>query len=74
MKSYNQLRDEFEKKVKELQKKCPHKKASWGWSFHDMRVYIGYKIKVCEFCGKILKRRKEDISKFYKSIEIKPKE
>lgn len=71
VKSYNQLRKEFEKKVKELQKKCPHKKISdWIWSFHD-RAYTGYKIKFCDFCGKTLKKRKKDLSKFYEEFKIK---
>ena len=60
-----ELNEEFDKKVKELRKKCPHKKTSWMWVFHD-RCYTGYKDKVCEICRKTLRKRKEDISKFYK--------
>jgi len=69
LKSYEELlkesNEEFNKKVKELMKKFLHKKTSWAFSFHD-RTYTGYKDKVCEFCGKTLRRRKEDLSKFYK--------
>ena len=69
MESYDQLRKEFERKVKELQKKCSNKKISdWIWSFHD-RTYTGYKIKVCDFCSKTLKKRKEDFSNFYKIVK-----
>ena len=60
MGSYKQLRKEFDKKVKELQKKCPHKKIT-GWlkEYWAVGHSRGFEVKVCENCNKVIKRRIE---------------
>lgn len=57
LKSYKDLKKEFDKKVKELQEKCPHKKSIWCEEWWAIAHTTGYKVKVCDFCNKILERK-----------------
>lgn len=53
--SAKELRDEFEKNLKELQHNCPHIESTWMLSEWAPGHY-GPKVKVCKECGKILER------------------
>jgi len=56
--TYKKLQKEFEKKVEELRKKCPHKKLSnWCEEWWAMAHSTGFEVKACEICREIIKRR-----------------
>ncbi len=57
METYNQLSKEFDKKVKELQSKCPHKKTYWAEHYWALAHSSGYKVRVCNRCRKILEEK-----------------
>ncbi len=57
MKDYNQLKEEFDEKVKELQDKCPHKKTHWAEHYWALAHSSGYKVRVCNRCHKILEEK-----------------
>jgi len=54
MSTYKELWEEFQRKVKELQKKCDHPKTLWviGTITHP----AGFAVKVCKICNKDLKK------------------
>ena len=54
MKTYKQLKREFDKKVKELQAKCPHKRTKWMEHWWAIGHSTGTRVKVCLRCNKIL--------------------
>jgi len=58
MVTYKQLKIEFDKKVKELQKICPHKKTKWMEHWWAIGHSTGSKVKVCLRCNKVLDKRK----------------
>jgi hypothetical protein len=53
--SEKDLRDEFEKKLKELRDSCPHLESTWMDSMWAPG-HPGPKVKVCNNCGKVLER------------------
>jgi len=55
--TYDGLKEEFEKKVKELQEKCPHKKTYWAEHWWALAHSSGYKVRVCKRCHKILEEK-----------------
>ena len=58
MTTYNQLQKEFDEKVKELKKKCPHKKLSdWCKEWWAMGHSTGFYVKSCLVCNEIVKRK-----------------
>ncbi len=71
MKSYKQLRKEFDEKVKELQKKCQHKKSEWmltEWSWNSISIENDI-VRVCDFCHKTIEKKKptrEEIRKLFR--------
>jgi len=58
MKSYKELKKEFEEKVKELQRRCKHRKSIWVEEWWAFAHSTGCQVRVCNFCNKILERRK----------------
>lgn len=56
MKSYDELKKEFNKKVEELQKKCPHSETAWAEEWWAIAHSTGYAVKYCKFCHKQLKK------------------
>ena len=56
--TYNQLRKEFDKKVKELQAKCPHNRTHWAEEWWAIGHSTGNRVKVCKRCNKIMKKVK----------------
>jgi len=58
MKTFKKLQKEFDEKVEELRKKCPHKKLSvWCDEWWAMGHPAGFQVKNCLFCCKIVRRR-----------------
>ena len=57
MKTYKQLEGEFDKKVKEIQAKCPHKQFEWMDECWAIGHYTGRRVKVCKRCNKVLERK-----------------
>jgi len=56
MKSFNELKDEFDKRVSWLQKHCKHEKSSWMISEWAPGHYNG-EVLVCLFCNKVIDKR-----------------
>ncbi len=55
---YERLREEFERKVTQLQKGCSHKVLSeWTEEWWAPAHSTGYEVKVCRRCNKVVKRR-----------------
>ncbi len=57
MTTWNQLTREFDKKVDELQKSCPHKKSKWYDECWAIAHYTGKQVKVCLRCNKVLEKK-----------------
>ena len=57
MESYDQLKEEFDKKIEALQKRCKHKKTHWAEFWWAMAHSAGYEVKVCDRCRKILEEK-----------------
>ena len=56
--TFEQLKEEFERKVQELRKKCKHQKLSKWMDFWWAPGHpTGYQVKICKICGMIVKRR-----------------
>jgi len=53
---YEQLRQEFEKKLKELQQRCKHKETFWAREQWALAHGTGYAVEVCKNCNKQLRR------------------
>lgn len=59
MKTYNELKEEFDKKVEELQSKCKHEDVS-DWIVELWVISAtGWKIKICNICKKVVVRKTE---------------
>ena len=80
MKSYDKLKEEFDKKIEELQSKCSHKKTHWAEHWWALAHSSGYKVRVCDRCCKILEEKptREERAKaqeeWFKKQERKEKE
>ena len=59
MKTYKELEEEFNKKVKNLQKKCKHQIVS-GWidEWWAPGHFTGNQIRRCEFCNKVIEKKR----------------
>jgi hypothetical protein len=57
MKSYDDLQKEFDKKVKELQEKCPHKKTEYMEQWWAYAHSTGNIVKSCLNCNKTLETK-----------------
>lgn len=57
MSEYENLKNEFERKVKELQEKCPHTTTKWYMHMWAPGHFSGEDILVCENCDKHLGKR-----------------
>jgi hypothetical protein len=58
MASYEELRVEFERKVKELQARCKHERVSgWETEYWALGHPTQFEIKYCLICNLILERR-----------------
>jgi len=66
MKTYNQLKKEFEKNVEKLQKQCPHKRTKWMDHWWALGHQSSYMVKVCLRCHKIIEK-----NNIHKSCEKK---
>lgn len=54
----NQMRERHKQEIEELQKNCKHKKLSaWIEEYWAIAHSTGNIVRVCEFCGKIIKRK-----------------
>lgn len=63
LKSYAQLKKEFDLKLKQLQKVCPHNKTQWYREAWAIGHFSGFNARVCLVCGKVLERKKEESGK-----------
>ncbi len=73
MKSRKQLRKEFERKVKELQRKCQHKKSKWmltEWSLNSISIENDI-VRVCSFCNKTIEKKKPTKEELLKLFHLK---
>ena len=59
METIKQMLKRHEREIRELEAECPHKKLSkwmdWAWA----PGHFSGRVKVCENCGKVIKRDKE---------------
>ena len=65
MKTYKELKTEFDHKVARLQKHCPHEQTEWLYS---VGLGGGGKVKVCLRCEKVLARK--DMSKVSSTTKV----
>ena len=54
---YNKLEDDFNKKIRLMQNKCPHKESGWIQEHWAIGHPTGSKVCVCLNCNKILERK-----------------
>lgn len=58
MEDIDQMRERHKTEIETLQKNCKHKKLSdWIEEYWAIAHSTGNIVKVCEFCGKIIKRK-----------------
>jgi len=57
----DKLRREFERKVAELQKRCPHKETEW-LPYMWAPGHIWGEVLRCRNCGKILERKEPKLT------------
>lgn len=58
METYESLREEFDKKVDALRKRCTHPKVSdWIAECWAIGHSTGYEVKTCKICGAVVNRR-----------------
>ena len=53
-----QMQARHQKEMYDLQAKCKHNKISKWMDYMWAIGHFGYPVKVCEFCGKIVKQKK----------------
>lgn len=63
METYETLEKEFGRKIKELQRRCKHKKIKWMDEWWAIGHSTGRKVKVCLICNKRLKWKNASIVK-----------
>jgi hypothetical protein len=51
------IRERHKKEIDTLQSNCKHKKISKWMEYQWAPGHFGYPVKVCEFCGKIVKTK-----------------
>lgn len=57
MENINQMNERHKREIEELQAKCKHKKVSKWMPYAWAPGHFGSPVKVCEFCGKIVKQK-----------------
>jgi len=58
MKTYNELKEEFDKNVEDLQNKCKHEDVNdWIVEWWAVAHATGWQIKVCNICNKVVARK-----------------
>lgn len=58
MEDINQMRERHKQEIETLQKNCKHRKQSnWIEEWWAIGHSTGNEVKVCEFCGKVIKRK-----------------
>ena len=58
MSKYNNLKEEFDKKVEELRKNCKHEKLSeWMEEWWAVAHPTGYMVKTCRICNQVIERK-----------------
>ena len=58
MKTYDDLKEEFDNKVANLRKECPHANLSgWTVEWWAMGHATGYEVQYCEDCNENIHRR-----------------
>ena len=58
MKTYNELKEEFDKNVEDLQSKCKHEDVSdWMAEWWAIEHPTGWQVKVCNICDKVVARK-----------------
>ena len=58
----DQMRERHEKEIEKLQKKCKHTDISGWMDYMWAPGHFGLPVKMCDFCGKIIKRKKARVS------------
>lgn len=68
----DQLRDRHQKEIEALQSKCKHKKSTWAEEYWAIGHGTGNRVKVCDNCGKALKKKSmfEKLRKKGKTWEV----
>ena len=59
MENIHEMRKRHEKEIEELQMLCPHEEISDWMDYMWAPGHFGLPVKVCKFCGKIIKRKGE---------------
>jgi len=59
MSTYNELKEEFDRKVKELRENCPHINCDWMEEQWVVAHSTGYEVFVCKVCDKTIDKRKK---------------
>lgn len=58
MKTYNELKKEFDKKVEDIQSKCKHEDVSdWIGESWAIAHKTGWQVKICNICNKVVARK-----------------
>ena len=58
MKTYKELKEEFDEKVKDLQSKCKHEDVSdWIVEWYAVAHPTGWQVKMCNICDKMVARK-----------------
>lgn len=58
MKTYSELKEEFDKNVEDLQSKCKHEDVSdWIVECWAIAHVTGWQVKVCNICRKVVARK-----------------
>ena len=57
MRTYDDLKEEFEAKVEKLQERCKHPKTEWMEQWWAYGHFTGKQVKVCLVCNKILDKK-----------------
>ena len=57
MKTAKQLKDKYEKDLKDLQETCKHEKVSNWLSYGNVRIRTNDRVKQCEICWTYLQRK-----------------
>ena len=56
METYDDLKREFDEKVKELQERCNHPETGWAKEEWALAHGTGKAVKYCKVCNKILEK------------------
>lgn len=63
MENIDKMRVRHQKEIDTLQTNCKHNKVSKWMDYMWAPGHFGYPVKICEFCGKIVKTRKPAIER-----------